>query len=265
MRSISYCINNEEGELNLNYQNDNRPYATTVEQAGYGSSAPVVSNVTPVERGAFLRKVYSMLTAGVGVTMATAFFMTLNALTNENSLVRMVLQGNGMWMLMLAYLALSFGVASVVRVKGINVLAFLFFTAFTGFFISPLLLMGVMKTGSFNIVWQALGLTIFAFGGLTGYVLVSGKDFSFIKGFIWTGFWILLGFMVVGFFIQSWAFHMAITAVGLLVFAGFVLYDTSNIMHRMGPSEWVAGAFSLFIDFINMFIRVLMLLMGRRD
>ena len=46
----------------------------------------------------------------------------------------------------------------------------------------------------------------------------------------------------------------------------FILYHTSEIMHRMGADEWVAGAFMLFIDFINMFIRVLMLLMGgRRD
>jgi FtsH-binding integral membrane protein len=125
--------------------------------------------------------------------------------------------------------------------------------------------MAVIKTQSLVVVWQALGLTLFAFGGLTGYVLVSGKDFSFMKGFIWTGFWILVGFMVVGFFVNSWAYPMGITAAGLLVFAGFVLYDTSEIMHRYQPTQWVAGAFSLFIDFINMFIRVLFLLLGRRN
>lgn len=233
-------------------------------EADYGR-VQTVATATPAERGAFLRKVYLTLTGGIGVTMATGIGLTLNAIGNPESILWTIMQGKGMWMLFLGYLALSFAVGSVVHKRGINVLAYLFFTAFTGFFISPLLLFAVAKTQSLLVVWQALGLTVFAFGGLSGYVLVSGKDFSFMKGFIWTGFWILVGFMVVGFFVNSWAYHMGITAAGLLVFAGFVLYHTSEIMHRMGPSEWVAGAFTLFIDFINMFIRVLMLLAGRRE
>lgn len=243
-------------------RNDYRTHAATMGEEVTLGHAPVVAHETPAMRAAFLRKVYMTLTAGVGVTMATGIFITL---TNPFNFLGIVLQGNGIWMLFLAYLALSFAVGSVVRVKGINVLAYLFFTAFTGVFISPMLAMAIIKTGDFNVVWQALGLTAFTFAGLSGYVLVSGKDFAFMKGFIWTGFWMLIGFMVVGFFVNSWAFHMGVTAAGLLVFAGFILYHTSEIMHRMGADEWVAGAFMLFIDFINMFIRVLMLLLGRRD
>ncbi len=74
----------------------------------------------------------------------------------------------------------------------------------------------------------------------------------------------LLAFMVAGLFIGSWGFHMGVTCVGLLLFAGFVLYNTSQIMHHMGPDEWVAGALSLFVDFINMFVRILSLLLNRR-
>lgn len=245
----------------MDNRNDFRSYAGTMgNEQGYGSPA-VVATASPAERGAFLRKVYVTLTGGVAVTMASAFYFTA---VNPEPLIK-VLQSTGTWMLMLAYLALSFAVGAVVRVRGINVLAYLFFTAFTGFFISPLLLMSVIKTGSFDVVFQAFGISVFTFAGLTGYVLISGKDFSFIKGFIWTGFWMLLGAMVMGFWIDSWAYHMAITAVGLLVFVGFILYDTSRIMLYMGPGEWVAGAFSLFIDFINLFIRVLVLLTGRRS
>lgn len=247
-------------------RNDYRSYAGTLDEAGYGTAAPVVANASPVTRAAFLRKVYATLTAGVGVSLGTGIVLALQAAADPTHFVRTMLQGSGMWMLFLGYLALSFMVGAVVRVRGVNILAYLFFTAFTGFFISPLLTYSILQAGgALTIVWQALGLTVFAFGGLTAYVLISGKDFSFIKGFIWTGFWILLGFMVVGFFVDSWAYHMGITAAGLLVFVGFVLYDTSEIMHRYGPGDWVAGAFSLFIDFINMFIRILMLLAGRRE
>ena len=250
----------------MNNQHDfrNRVLAGTSVSEDFGS-APVVAHISPALRAAFLRKVYLTLTGGVAVAMAVGMFLALSALQDPAHFLWKMVQGNGRWMLLLGYLALSFMVSSVVRIKGVNILAFLAFTAFTGFFISPLLAVSAVITQSLNVIWQALGLTVFAFGGLTGYVLISGKDFSFMKGFVWTGFWILLGFMVMGIWINSWAYHMAITAVGLLVFVGFVLYDTSNIMHRMMPNEWVAGAFSLFIDFINMFIRVLILLTGRRD
>lgn len=247
------------------YQQDYRTSAHPLDQPGaYGAEAGLVVGASPAVRGAFLRKVYATLTAGVGITMAVGLFMVLQAAGNENSILWKIVQGRGMMMLFLAYLALAFMMGAVVRQRGINVIAYVFFTAFTGFFISPMLLIAAAKTGSFAVIWQALGLTTFAFGGLTGYVLVSGKDFSFMRGFIWTGFWILVGFMVIGLFTSSWAFHMGVTAAGLLVFAGFVLYDTSEIMHRYGPEDWVAGAFSLFIDFINMFIRVLALLSNRR-
>lgn len=248
---------------------DNRPnfrtYATPMEQARGYQEAGLVSVASPAVRAAFLRKVYLTLFGGIGITMATGIGMALNAIGNPDSILWTLMQGKGMWLLFLGYLALTFAVGAVVHKRGVNVFAYAFFTAFTGFFISPLLLVAAAQTGSLTIIWQALGLTLFAFGGLTGYVLVSGKDFSFIKGFVWTGFWVLVGFMVVGFFVDSWAYQMGITAAGLLVFAGFVLYDTSEIMHRYQPNQWVAGAFSLFIDFINMFIRVLYLLMGRRN
>lgn len=246
------------------YQSDYRSYAQPMDQAGGYAEPGQVVGASPAVRAAFLRKVYATLTVGVGITMAVGIAMTLNALGNPESILWKIVQGRGMMLLFLAYLALSFMVGAVVRKRGVNVLAYVFFTAFTGFFISPMLLIAVAKTQSLSVIWQALGLTTFAFGGLSGYVLVSGKDFSFMKGFIWTGFWILVGFMVVGLFTSSWAFHMGVTAAGLLVFAGFILYHTSEIMHRYSSEDWVAAAFSLFIDFINMFIRVLALLANRR-
>lgn len=245
----------------MDNRNDFRSYAGAMgNEQGYGSPA-VVATASPAERGAFLRKVYVTLTGGVAVTMASAFYFTLMDPIPAIKLWQSVPP----LALMLGYMALSFVVGTVVRVRGINLLAYLLFTAFTGFFISPILLMAAGVTGSFNVVLQAFGISVFTFVGLTGYVLISGKDFSFMKGFLWTGFWMVFGALVMGFWIDSWAYHMAITAVGLLVFIGFILYDTSRIMLYMGPGEWVAGAFSLFIDFINMFIRVLYLLIGRRN
>ncbi|MBX7244570.1 MAG: Bax inhibitor-1 family protein [Candidatus Sumerlaeaceae bacterium] len=78
------------------------------------------------------------------------------------------------------------------------------------------------------------------------------------------GIFVLLGFIVGTFFFQAPAFQMAVTVGGLLLFALFVLYDTSRIMLHLDASEWVAGALSLFVDFINLFVRILSLLSDRR-
>ena len=76
----------------------------------------------------------------------------------------------------------------------------------------------------------------------------------------------LIGFMIVGWFTGGFApsleYGIAIGAV--VLFSGFVLYDTSQILHHYRTDEYVAGALSLYIDFILLFQYILMLL-GRRD
>ena len=245
-----------------------RSYSSEWQQGAeaYGTAGFVAQAPAEV-RASFLRKTYATLFGGVTIAIGTACALTLFVLTTRNpvllSLYRAMGSGMGALLTIGAYMVLGMAVSSVARVKGINLLAFAFFTAFTGFVISPLLVYSVATTKSFLIVWQALGLTTVAFGALTGYVLVSGKDFAFMKGFLWTGFWIVLALIIVGIWIPSSAFHLALTCVGLLLFAGFVLYDTSEVMHRMMPDEYVAGALALFVDFINMFVRILRLLTQR--
>jgi len=49
----------------------------------------------------------------------------------------------------------------------------------------------------------------------------------------------------------------------LLLFAGFVLYDTSNIIRRYPTNEYVAGALSLYLDAFNIFLALLRILNRR--
>ncbi|MGI8906087.1 MAG: Bax inhibitor-1/YccA family protein [Candidatus Sumerlaeaceae bacterium] len=225
-----------------------------------------VEHASPAARSAFLNKVYLTVTGGVAVMMASGLGLMIAAMTSPalQRLFMAVANPIGFLVLMGAFIALTFAVQSAARVPKVNVLLYGVLCAFTGILIAPMFLVAVIQTKSMVIIWQALGLTIVTFGALTGYVLVSGKDFTFMRGFLVTGLIVVFVGILAGFFIQSSAFHLALTCVGLLLFAGFVLYDTSVIMRQLGPDEWVAGALRLFLDFFNMFIRILSLLLSAR-
>lgn len=254
----------------MNYEPDRRTYQQAEygnQNYGYAGAGLVpVAEAAPEVRAAFLNKVYMTMTAGVGLAMVTAYYFATAAFGSGaiQNFMRAMVSGKGFFLLLLAYIALSFGANAAARVKGLNVIVFALFTAFTGIVISPLFFAAIVTTHSIVIVWQAFAITAVTFGALTGYVLISGKDFSFMGGFLTVGLFVLIAFMIAGFFFNSWGFQMGMTCVGLLLFAGFVLYDTSLIMRYLAADQWVTGALRLFVDFINMFIRVLSILLNSR-
>ncbi|RYG62174.1 BAX inhibitor (BI)-1/YccA family protein, partial [bacterium] len=108
-------------------------------------------------------------------------------------------------------------------------------------------------------------LTTITFGALTAYAFVSKKDFSFMGGILFVG---LIG-LVLGGLANAFLFHSPLTSYlmawfTLLIFSGYVLYDTSNIMQRYDTKGYCSAALSLFLDFFNMFIAILRILMGSR-
>ena len=228
--------------------------------------APVVAAAPAAVRAAFLQKVYLTLSAGIAISMGTAFHLVSSFLAGEADWMRSLMAGKGaIWGVFLLYIVMAMAAGAVARIRTVNVVVFAAFTAVTGLMLTPLFLWAYMAAGqSFGIIWNALALTGLVFGGLTGYVLITRQNFSFLGGFLTVGIFVLLGFMVATFFFRADAFVTAVTVGGLLLFALFVLYDTSRIIHTLRPDEWMAGALSLFIDFINMFIRILSLL-GRRN
>ena len=82
----------------------------------------------------------------------------------------------------------------------------------------------------------------------------------------------LLVAMVINIFLQSTAMHLAISAIGVLLFAGLTAYDTQKIKSMyayvagtdmMGKTV-IMGALTLYLDFINMF-QFLLSFMGNRE
>jgi uncharacterized protein len=127
---------------------------------------------------------------------------------------------------------------------------------------------------SFSIV-QVFLITAVAFAGLSLYGYVTKRDLSGMGTFLMMGVIGLLVAMIVNIFLQSPAVMFAISAIGVLLFAGLTAYDTQKIKNTYvahaahGDAEWlgkaaIMGALELYLDFINMFMFLLQLF-GNRE
>jgi hypothetical protein len=111
------------------------------------------------------------------------------------------------------------------------------------------------------IVMQALLITLGVFLGLTLFTFQSKYDFSGLGPWLFGGLIALMMTGVVGIFIPFGKTMDLIYAIGgTLLFSGYIVYDTYNINKRLSPDEFILGAISLYLDFINLFLNILRLL-----
>jgi modulator of FtsH protease len=113
------------------------------------------------------------------------------------------------------------------------------------------------------VIVHALATTAAVFLTLSGYALISKKDFSFLGGFLSVGLWVLIGailFSWVGslFGVQISGLHLAISSMAVLLFSGFILFDTHRILSG-GERNYVLATVSLYLSIYNLFIHLLAL------
>jgi modulator of FtsH protease len=240
-----------------------------------GSAVPLARASAPV-RLAFLRKVYSLFLAGIvsaaGGAMTALYVGEPTAIGKGLAvppLVAFVMQHTIISFVL--YIAAFFGMSALRHRPKVNVVALLGFTFISGLFIAPALFVATLMakmgaTLSANPVRDAFLLATAGFGGLTAYVFTSKKDFSFLGGFLWMGILVLIGASLIGMFIGSQVFHLAIASVGVLLFGAYVLYDTSRLLHSDEPQSPIDAAIQLYLDFLNLFLFLLQILAsGRRS
>ena len=139
-------------------------------------------------------------------------------------------------------------------------LAFVFaLTGFMGYTLGPILntYLGLPNGG--QVVMTAMGLTAVIFLGLSGYALTSRKDFSFMGGFLMVG--ILVAFVagLGAMFFEMPALSLAVSAMFVLLMAGLILYETSNIIHG-GETNYIMATVTLYVAIFNLFTSLLHLL-----
>ena len=168
-------------------------------------------------------------------------------------------------------LAVMFGLLFLVNATANSAMGIVSVFAFTGWFgfrLGPMLTyyMTALPNGG-EIVMQALGGTGLIFLSLSGYVLTTRKDFSFMRGFLFTGIIVILIAMVANIFLQIPALSLALSSAVILIMSGYILFDTSRIIHG-GETNYIRATVGLYLNIYNIFIHLLHLLAvlsGSRD
>ena len=241
----------------------------------YGETAARSS----VDVASYLRRVYLLFTGGVFFAIAGA----LAALYLGTPVQLEVGRGEVIelapavafglahpFVMLIVYFGAFLGASFLRRTPGINVAALFGYTLITGVFLAPTLFMAQLyasqgATLDASPVRDAFLLTGLAFTGLSGYVLISRKDFSFMGAALNMGLWVILGAMILGIFLHSAVLQLAIASVGVLLFCGYILYDTSRILHDRSENDAVGAALRLFLDVINLFLFLLRILSSSRQ
>lgn len=237
---------------------DRNPYAEL--------TAPPAAFAAVAERATFLKKVYGILLLGI-LGFAATLWATANVpFANELAvdLGRLTMGHKWGWAIYMGiFVGGSMAVHALAEKRPINVLAFAAWVVLLAFLIAPIVLY-VNRVRGPEVITEASMLTALVFAGLTAIVFFTSKDFSFLKGILsLAGFALLavgIAGAVFGFSIGLW-FSAAI----VVLMAGYVLYDTSTILHRLPTTMAMTGAILLFTDVVLLFKHILVMLSSRRD
>lgn len=164
------------------------------------------------------------------------------------------------WMYIIGVYGLLFATQALARTAW-GLLTVFAFAGFIGYGTGPLIGMLTATAAGSQILTTALGGTAFIFFGLSGYALVSRKDFSFLTGFITAGFFVLLAAMILGIFVQIPALQLAISVGFMLFSSAVILYQTGEIIHG-GERNYILATITLFVSIYNLFMSLLNLLMA---
>lgn len=214
-----------------------------VQELGYSSQESVIRT------NKMIRNTYMLLGMTLGFSAVTA-------------VISMMI--NPPFIIYIGSVLVSFGLIFVLNRKQNSAAALPLIFAFTGlmgFGLGPLLNHYLAMAGGGQIVMTALGMTALTFVGLSAYVMTSKKDFSFMGGFLATGAIVMLIAMVAllvlplfGVYIP--ALHLAFSALVVLLMAGFILYDTSNIVNGH-YQNYIMATVGLYLSIYNLFVHLL--------
>ncbi len=165
-----------------------------------------------------------------------------------------------------AMLAMLFGVTAL-RNSVWGVVMLLGFTFVAGVFLGPILQHALHLRNGAQLVGMAAGGTGLIFFSLAAFATVTKKDFSFMGKFLFIGLILLLIASFANLFFAIPALSLTISAVAILLFSAYILYDISQIVNG-GETNYVMATLALYLDIYNIFVNLLNILMaltGERD
>ena len=227
----------------------------------YETQAVTQTPALAVEQNKVLRNTYMMLGLTMIPTVIGAFIGTsINfSFMAQHPIMSSLLMFGAMMGLLFAVTALRNSVWGVVALLG--------FTFVAGVFLGPILQVALHFRNGAQLVGMAAGGTGIIFLSLATLATVTKKDYSFMGKFLFIGLIMLIVASLANMFFQIPALALTISAIAVMIFSAFILFDVSRIVHG-GETNYVMATLSLYLDIYNLFINLLQLLMafsGERD
>lgn len=213
----------------------------------------------PMERRmVFIRKVYGIFGVSMAAWMGLSYLIMTQMPLLQLAVNPVVMIGSfAIWFL-------SCFAFNWVKSKGelATGLVLLFLVAAAAVLTGPKVLMAAKASGP-AIVGQAFILTSVLFGGLTAYVFFTKTDFKPLGAGLFMVTLAMLAIVVLNIFFPIPGIMKFYSYAMILIFSGWVLYDTSMILNHYGEDEAVSAAASIFVDFVILFWNILNVLRGR--
>lgn len=161
------------------------------------------------------------------------------------------------WLTIAIYIGLLFAVEGT-KETPLGLVFVFALTGFLGYTIGPVISAYVTFVGA-EVVWMALGLTAVMFFSLSGYAIVTRKDFSFMTGFLMTG--ILVAFIagLIALFFSIPALSLMVSGAFVFLSSGLILWQVSRIVND-GETNYISATVTLYVSVFNLFTSLLQLL-----
>ena len=111
-------------------------------------------------------------------------------------------------------------------------------------------------------------ITALLFGLLAAYGYFTKRDVTKIGNMLFVALIAIIIISIINIFLRSSSIELGISIISVIIFMGYVIYDMNNIKYLLSSLDddkaSVYGAFQLYLDFINLFVRLLELF-GKKD
>lgn len=227
----------------------------------YQNQFATATGALATEQNKVLRNTYLMLAMTMIPTLIGAFIGTsINfSFMHEHPVMGALLMFGAMMGLLFAVTAL--------RNSAWGIVALLGFTLVAGVFLGPILQVALHLKNGAQLIGMAAGGTGLIFFSLATIATVTKKDFSFMGKFLFIGVILLVVASLANIFFAIPALSLTISAIAVLIFSAYILFDISQIIHG-GETNYVMATMTLYLDIYNIFVNLLSLLMafsGEKD
>jgi len=216
-----------------------------------------------IRRG-FIRKVYGILVVQLSISLAFIAWFTFHEPTKLYVRSHM-----GIWWAALAVMIvclITMACCGDVRRKAPMNFIFLFlFTLAQSFMLGA-----AASTYNTDAVIMAVGICAAVCLALTLFAFQTKWDFTILGGGLFVAVIVLMVFGIIAIFVHDRIVTLVYASLGAMLFSLYLVYDTQLMMggkhkYSISPEEYIFAALNLYLDIVNIFMYILMIIGATRD